>query len=101
MNVYVQNYRLVAPAPGYESMPLLAAGGVDFPTVFQGLRSTGYDGYVTVHTAAGGVMAPSVAAIKGYEFLKPLISDRRGIVRPRGGEERIAGGVCDRVFEIA
>ena len=82
-------------------MPLLAAGAVDFPTVFQGLRSAGYDGYVTVHTAAGGVMTPSVAATKSYEFLKPLISDRRGIVRPRGGEARIAGGVFDGAFEIA
>lgn len=85
MNVYVQNGRV---HPGgkasintwtrgevkYDHIGLWEEGGVQSEEVFQALHEVGYQGYVTVHQAFAGIMAPTEAVRRSYEYLAPLIA---------------------------
>ena len=80
-NVYLQNH---TPDPegtlaietwvGGQIMstlrPLDAPGGIDFASVFEGLHSIGYTGYVTLHQAFGGDLPPQEAAARSAAFLQ-------------------------------
>ncbi len=83
-NVYVQNH---TPEPdGLQPMetwtrgtvmstmrPLDAPGGIDFSSIFDGLRAIGYDGSVTMHQAFGGDMTPEEATRRTAAFLGGLM----------------------------
>ena len=83
-NVYLQNH---APDPnGSKPMetwalgevmsthrPLDEPGGIDFARVFQGLKTIGYNGYITLHQAFGGDLSPREAAARSAAFLRSLI----------------------------
>ena len=83
-NVYMQNH---TPEPdGLQPMetwtrgevmstlrPLDAPGGIDFPSIFDGLRAIGYDGCVTMHQAFGGDMTPQEATRRTATFLRGLM----------------------------
>ncbi len=83
-NVYMQNH---TPEPdGLQPMetwtrgmvnstlrPLDAPGGIEFAAIFDGLRTIGYDGYVTMHQAFGGDMTPAEATRRTAKFLGGLI----------------------------
>ncbi len=83
-NVYVQNH---TPEPdGLQPMetwtrgtvmstlrPLDAPGGIDFPSIFDGLRAISYDGCVTMHQAFGGDMTPEEATRRTAAFLGGLM----------------------------
>jgi sugar phosphate isomerase/epimerase len=80
MNVYVQNHRLAPDGPvclptrvrgdvRYHDIPLWQPGGVDFAAVLSGLRSIGYEGYITVHQQFARLMGADEAAEKSYDFL--------------------------------
>ena len=83
-NVYLQNH---TPEPeGLQLMdtwtrgtvlstlrPLDAPGGIDFPSIFDGLRAIGYDGCVTMHQAFGGDMTPQEATRRTATFLRGLM----------------------------
>ena len=83
-NVYLQNH--TPEADGLQPMetwtrgevmstlrPLDAPGGIDFPSIFDGLRAIGYDGCVTMHQAFGGDMTPEEATRRTAAFLRGLI----------------------------
>ncbi len=82
-NVYLQNHirrpsgktRLLTWVQGevpHDPIRLQDEGGIDFPSVFQGLKTIGYDGYVTVHQAFREIMEPEDAAEQSYIYLKPF-----------------------------
>ena len=86
-NVYLQNH---TPDPeGDRPMETITRGrvmstlhpfestdGIDFQSVFKGLKDIGYDGYVTVHHAFGGSVAPAEAATKSAGFLRSTIESQ-------------------------
>lgn len=83
VNVYLQNHirrpdgktRLLTWIQGevpHDPIRLQDKGGIDFPSVFQGLEAIGYDGYVTVHQAFREIMEPEDAAEQSYTYLKPF-----------------------------
>jgi len=85
-NVYLQNH--VPDPEGTLAMetwasgrimstirPLDAPGGIDFAQVFDGLRSIGYTGYVTLHQAFGGDLPPQEAATQSATFLRGFIEE--------------------------
>ncbi len=85
MNAYVQNHRLDPEGPEeletwcrgpvrFRHLPLWEDGGVDFRAVVDGLKSVGYDGYLTVHQHYAHIMGPDEAAIKSARYLRSLIS---------------------------
>ncbi|MDB4632384.1 sugar phosphate isomerase/epimerase [bacterium] len=62
-NVYFQNQRIheggaisldswTCGPVAFDLLQIHEAGGIDFPAVFEGLRSIGYDGTITVHQSA-------------------------------------------------
>ncbi len=82
-NVYVQNCRLHRNGTAtantwsrgkvpFNHVGLWDDGGVDFPDVFSGLQSIGYQGFVTVHQAFAGVMPIEQAVKRSAAYLKPL-----------------------------
>ena len=84
MNAYVQNHRLDPDGPArqetwcrgwvrFHHIPLWEPGGIDFPAVCDGLKSAGYDGYVTVHQHYAHIMGPDEAAIESARYLGKLI----------------------------
>jgi sugar phosphate isomerase/epimerase len=83
MNVYLQNHRLDPQGPAeletwclgvrrFHHIPIWEPGGVDFPAVIEGLRTIGYDGFVTVHQAYAELMGPREAAARSAEYLRSL-----------------------------
>ncbi len=83
-NVYVQNHRRhpegksavdtwVRGEVRFDLIRLQDAGGVDFPTVIKGLRSAGYDGFVTVHQAFAGLLGADEAARQSFEYLSSFL----------------------------
>ena len=50
-------------------------GGIDFERVFEGLERIGYNRYVTMHQAFGGVAPPEEAAVRTGEYLKSLVTE--------------------------
>ena len=83
-NVYLQNH--IPNSNGDTPMDTWALGriqssiypldderGLDFNSVFDGLRSIDYQGYVTVHQAFGGDLPPEEASIRSANYLKSLI----------------------------
>ena len=82
-NVYLQNH---APDPNGDTemeiwklgkimstiRPLDAPGGIDFKSVFDGLKAIDYDGYITLHQAFGGDLPPQEAAVQSANFLRSL-----------------------------
>ncbi|MEM7233836.1 MAG: sugar phosphate isomerase/epimerase [Planctomycetota bacterium] len=84
-NVYVQNHTLNESGAdvvetwkfgqvGLDHIGIWDSGGVDGDAVFSKLREVGYEGYVTVHQAFGGVMAPVDAARRTFEYLQPRVT---------------------------
>lgn len=80
-NVYLQNHirrpegktHLLTWIQGvvpHDPIRLQDEGGIDFPLVFEGLETIGYDGYVTVHQAFREIMEPEDAAEQSYDYLK-------------------------------
>lgn len=80
-NVYVKNQVPDPEGAGFtetwvkgrirsSTFPLDAPEGIDFDRVFAGLFAIGYDGYVTMHQAFGGVVDPETAATETGAFLK-------------------------------
>jgi hypothetical protein len=49
-------------------------GGIDFPSVFAGLRKIGYTGTVTVHQSAPDGCAPTESATLTANFLRNVIA---------------------------
>lgn len=83
MNVYVQNHAIDPDGPveletwclgprRFRHIPLWEPGGVNFENVMDGLRTIGYDGYVTVHQAYAELMGPDEAAVKSADYLRSL-----------------------------
>ena len=83
-NVYVQNHRRhpegktvvetwVRGGVKFDLIPLQEAGGIDFSSVFAGLRAVGYDGYVTVHQAFAGLLGAEAAARQSFEYLSSVL----------------------------
>lgn len=81
MNVYVQNHRLDPEGPEvlgtwcqgpmrFHHIPIWDEGGVEFPTVMEGLQSVGYEGYFTVHQAYAWLMGPREAAAESIRYLR-------------------------------
>lgn len=82
-NVYLQNhirrpegktvlYTWIQGDVPHDPIRLQDKGGIDFPLVFKGLETIGYDGYVTVHQAFREIMEPEDAAEQSYAYLKPF-----------------------------
>ena len=85
VNVYLQNHvpdpngdREIETWVGGKTMsttrPLEEPRGVDFQSVFEGLKAIRYDGYVTLHQAFGGNLPPKDAAVRSAEFLRGLMA---------------------------
>ena len=84
-NVYLQNH---VPEPDGDMpmttwnqgqinsklRPLEEPGGIDFESVFQGLKAIGYNDYVTLHQAFKGDLSPEDAALRSAKFLKALMA---------------------------
>ena len=83
-NVYLQNH--VPEDGGPQPMntwtrgpidsrlyPLDSGEGIDFDSVFAGLKSIGYTGYVTLHPAFDGDLEPQEAATRSAQFLRNLM----------------------------
>jgi len=83
-NVYLQNH--VPEAGGPQPMttwirgpiesrlyPLDSGEGIDFDSVFAGLKAIGYGGYVTLHHAFDGDIEPQEAATRSAQFLRNLM----------------------------
>jgi len=83
-NVYLQNH--VPEENGPQPMetwarglvesrlyPLSSGKGIDFGSVFSGLKAIAYRGYVTLHHAFDGSLEPEVAAARSAYFLRNLM----------------------------
>lgn len=81
MNVYVQNHRLDPEGPEqletwcrgpvrFHHLPVWEAGGVDFPSVVQGLQKIGYAGCLTIHQHYAHLMGPDEAAEKSAAYFR-------------------------------
>ncbi len=53
--------------------PLDSGKGINFGSVFQGLKQIGYDGYVTLHHAFDGDLEPQESATRSARFLRALM----------------------------
>ncbi len=53
--------------------PLDSCKGIDFDSVFTGLKQIGYTGYVTLHHALDGDLEPQEAASRSAQFLRNLM----------------------------
>ncbi len=84
VNVYLQNQILKPDGAvtlntwcrgpvSFDLIPIHEQGGVDFPQVFEGLRSIGYDGPVTAHQSGLETEPPEQTAAKTADYLKGLI----------------------------
>ncbi len=86
LNVYLQN-QLLNPAGkitldtwthgpvSFDIIPIPEQGGIDFGSVFEGLRTIGYDGTVTVHQSAPeDDTNPTDAAKQTADYLRKLIN---------------------------
>jgi sugar phosphate isomerase/epimerase len=82
-NVYVQNQRLDPAGEEvldtwcrgpvrFDHVALWDRGGIDFPPLLDALGAVGYEGYVTVHQAFGGLNGPREAAEKSARYLLSL-----------------------------
>ncbi len=89
-NVYLQNQRLHADGAvtletwcrgpiSFDVIEIPEEGGIDFSSVFEGLREIGYDGTVTVHQSApeNERMTPAQSATQTAQFLRRLASGPR------------------------
>ena len=82
-NVYLQNHRENPGGEGmlstwcrgdvhFDHIPIWEAGGMDFPGIVAALGTIGYDGYVTVHQAFGGMRGAAEAAKRSAGYLRSL-----------------------------
>ena len=84
LNVYVQNLMpaedgedAIRTSQGlvrYRRLIVGEPGGIDFDRFFEGLRSIGYDGFVTAHQPAVQDMSTRELAQFVFERLKPFVS---------------------------
>lgn len=85
MNVYLQNQILKPDGSvkldtwcngptSFDIVPIHQPGGIDFASVFRGLRQVGYDGTVTVHQSAGEGEDPLHTTKATADFLRNLLS---------------------------
>jgi sugar phosphate isomerase/epimerase len=83
-NVYLQNH--IPEEGGPQPMttwvrglvesrlyPLDSGKGIDFGSVFAGLKAIKYDGYITLHHAFDGDLEPEEAAARSARFLRNLM----------------------------
>ena len=86
-NVYLQNQRLGPDGQSvlstwsqgevrFDSIPIWQDGGVDLPSIIETLGQVGYDGYVTVHQAAGSD-GPEEAIRRSARYLFSLLGRDR------------------------
>ena len=84
-NVYLQNQRLDAGAAvtlntrcagpvSFDIIEIPEEGGIDFASVFEGLKQVGYEEPITVHQSApeDGVTSPLESAVQTADFLRGL-----------------------------
>lgn len=82
-NVYLQNQKIHPGGPdsittwrtgkvNLEHIPIWRKEGINFEDVISDLDQTGYQGYVTVHQAFGGLIEPAKAAKKSASYLKSI-----------------------------
>ncbi len=86
VNVYLQNHIIKpdgaitldtwcrGPVP-FDQIPIHTSGGVDFPAVFGGLASIGYQGPVTAHQSGLEDEPLAVTAQRTAEYLRTVASD--------------------------
>lgn len=83
-NVYLQNQKLKSDGAvnldtwcrgrsSFDIVPIHEAGGVDFESVFEGLKKAGYEGTVTVHQSAGEAEDPLESTTATANYLRSLI----------------------------
>ena len=53
--------------------PLDSGKGIDFDSVFSGLKAIDYTGYVTLHQAFDGKLEPEEAVARSAQFLRNLM----------------------------
>jgi sugar phosphate isomerase/epimerase len=83
-NVYLQN-QVLRPAGAvtlntwargsvaFDILPISSPGGIHFPSIFEGLKSVGYHGYVTVHQSATQGETPTETAERSLEYLQSIV----------------------------
>ncbi|MDA1273466.1 MAG: sugar phosphate isomerase/epimerase [Verrucomicrobia bacterium] len=89
-NVYLQNQRLTPKGSitlqtwsqgpvSFDVIPIPAPGGIDFASVFRGLRQINYGGPLTVHQSApqDGKTTPTDSAKETAAFLKSCLNTAR------------------------
>ena len=87
-NVYLQNQQLRSDGSitletwcrgpvSFDVTQIHDPGGIDFASVFDALRKTGYDGTVTVHQSApeDGKTSPLEAATQTARFIRQLVNE--------------------------
>jgi sugar phosphate isomerase/epimerase len=83
-NVYLQNQRLRAEGEitlktwccgpvSFDLLQIHESGGIDFPSVFDGLARIGYQGAITVHQSAPHEGSPRASATATAHYLRPLL----------------------------
>ncbi len=91
VNVYLQNQvlkpdgkvTLVTWCRGpvsFDLIPIHEPGGIDFPQVFEGLRSIGYDGPVTAHQSGLETELAAVTAQATADYLRAMIGPGSGTI---------------------
>lgn len=84
VNVYLQNQKLKEDgavtldtwcrgSSSFDIVPIHERGGVDFESVFAGLKKIGYTGTVTVHQSAGENEAPLASTSATADYLRSLM----------------------------
>jgi len=61
----------------FDIIPIHAAGGLDFPLIFQGLERMDYQGFVTVHQSATEGETPAESAQKTADYLRAVVGNRQ------------------------
>lgn len=93
-NVYLQNHiensagedtlnTWVRGPVNFNHLPIWESGGINFPEIFDGLHHIGYEGYVTIHQAFGGLQGPVEATEKSAAYVRSLASFKPLPIRKR------------------
>jgi sugar phosphate isomerase/epimerase len=85
-NVYLQNQRIAPDGDDvlptwsrgdvrFHQIPMWEKGGIDFPHVMDLIAGIGYNGYVTIHQAFGGLNGPAEAIRESARYLRSICSE--------------------------